>query len=194
MQQETFMSSRQPQSGDGANGSMLMDGVPSSLATQRPSPGAIPIVAKGEGQEASSIVFLDELRLTRDCITEAIQELCPDMNIAAMAPDDYQPRAPCAQATLIIYNLHRASIGEAAQRLLLDAASPAPPLLFITTREERAETMAAVEHGAMGLVRADARLELLIAAIRLVMAGGRYYPAETLTSLAALAPAPTDLA
>jgi DNA-binding NarL/FixJ family response regulator len=54
--------------------------------------------------------------------------------------------------------------------------------------------MAAVEHGAMGLVRADARLELLIAAIRLVMAGGRYYPAETLTSLAAAAPAPTDLA
>jgi DNA-binding NarL/FixJ family response regulator len=93
---------------------------------------------------------------------------------------------------LIIVNLHGATIGEAACRLSFEAASAAPPVLFITTRDERAETMAAVDHGVMGLVRASARIELLIAAIRLVIAGGSYYPADTLTPLAANRPAAKD--
>ena len=46
----------------------------------------------------------------------------------------------------------------------------------------------AVQATIAGLVRSDARIDLLLAAIRLVIAGGRYYPADTLTSLMRKAP------
>jgi len=175
------VSSRQTGSSNGANGSLLMDGVQSDCATQSQAPAAQAIIANGKAHAASTVLLLDEQRLTRECMAEALQELCPDLAISGLRPDDYHRREPCADAVLIVINLHGARIGEAVRRLRLDGASPPSPFLFITARDEAHETLEALEHGAMGLVRADVRIDLLIAAIRLVIAGGRYYPAQAHT-------------
>lgn len=176
------MSSRQSGSSNGANDGLLMDGVPSDFAAQSHSPATQAIIANGKAHAASTVLLLDEQRLTRECMAETLQELCPDLDISGLRPDDFHRHEPCADAVLIVINLHGARIGEAVRRLRLDGASPPSPLLFITARDEAHETLEALEHGAMGLVRADARIELLIAAMRLVIAGGRYYPAQALVS------------
>ena len=59
---------------------------------------------------------------------------------------------------------------------------------MITNKSESAAAIEAVQATIAGLVRSDARIDLLLAAIRLVIAGGRYYPADTLTSLMRKAP------
>ena len=170
-----------------------MDGVERSLAKlNRASEGAAPrgVVAKPDGGSPACILFLDELRLTRDCLVEILQDHCPDMIIVGLRPLDYAPDAMGANVAIIIYNLHGAVISEAIALLRMDMRSDVvPPVLFITDRTHRSEIMEAVECGAMGLVRSDARIDLLIAAIRLVMAGGSYFPADTLTTLMAQTPA-----
>jgi CheY-like chemotaxis protein len=179
--QEAFVSSRQTGSRNGANDCLLMDGVQSNLVAQAASISAQPIITNGKTHAQGSILLLDDQRLTRECISEALQELCPDLSIWGLRLADYHRHEPCGEALLIIVNLHGARIGEAVQRLRHDGARPPSPLLFITARDERSETPDALEHGAMGLVRADVRIELLIAAVRLVIAGGRYYPAQAHT-------------
>ena len=176
------MSSRQTGSRNGANDCLMMDGVQSDFVAQAPSIATQPIITNGKTHAQGSILLLDDQRLTRECLSEALQELCPDLDISGLPLDDYHHLEPCADALLIIVNLQGGRIGEAVRRLRRDGASPPSPLLFITDRDERSETLEAIEHGAMGLVRADVRIELLIAAIRLVIAGGRYYPAQAHTS------------
>ena len=175
------MSFRQTGSRNGANDCILIDGVQSELVAQAPSITAQPIITNGKTHAQGSILLLDDQRLTRECISEALQELCPDLDISGLRLDDYHHHEPWADALLIIVNLQGARIGEAVQRLRRDGASLPSPLLFISPRDERSEMLDAIEHGAMGLVRADVRIELLIAAIRLVIAGGRYYPAQAHT-------------
>ena len=183
------MPSMQTRPRNGAHDCLLVDGAPSNFATRAPASSAHPLIAHGGSHATGAILWLDDQRLTRQCVSEALQDLCPDMDISGLRTDDYHRHQPCAEALLVIVNLHGARIGEAVQRLRLAEASPPPPLLFITARDERSETLEAVDHGAMGLVHATARIELLVAAIRLVMAGGRYYPAQ---SLALSAPAAKD--
>lgn len=175
------MSSRQSRSRNGAHDHLLVDGAPSDFAMRASASYPHPLIANGTSHAPGVILWLDDQRLTRQCMSEALQELCPDMDISGLPADDCHHQICCAQTLLIIVNLHGARIGEVVQRLGLDAAPSPAPLLFITARDERNETLEAVNHGAMGLVHATARIELLVAAIRLVIAGGRYYPAQTLS-------------
>lgn len=146
------------------------------------------LAAFAPSQNLRRLLFLDDLRLTRECLAETIQDHCPDMEVVGAAPADYQMQASRAPLALIIFNLHHAPIHAAVAALRPPAAQALPPTLFITTRDERSEALQAMQHGVAGLVRADARIELLIAAIRLVIAGGRYFPANILTSLMGKAP------
>ncbi len=136
--------------------------------------------------EPLSIVYLDELRLTRDCLTELIQEHCPTMNVTSMPPADYAAECVAPHASLIIFHLHGASIGAAVSMLKFAAPSRKTPILFITPREARSETVHAVEHDAAGIVHSDCSIELLVAAIHLIIAGGRYYPADSITTSATM--------
>ena len=196
--QENVLALKQTQACNGQDEPHLVDHAQLRLAqqvsTSEVAGGAKPIVRDGEAGASSAILFLDDRRLTRDCLSEAIQDLCPDMIIVGLRPADYAPEAIKAHIAIIIFNLHDATISEAARLLRIDRGrSASPPVLFITSRDQRRETMEAVDCGATGLVRADACIELLVAAIRLVIAGGGYFPAETIKSLMVQTPATKNL-
>ena len=104
-------------------------------------------------------------------------------------PRDFDAEALNADVALIILNLHDAPLSAASHLTLQGADETAqPPILVITNKEESAASIEAMQDIIAGLVRSDARIELLMAAIRLVMAGGRYYPADGLTSRMRRAP------
>ena len=196
--QEIVLALKQTQACDGLDEPHLVDGAAQRLAQATSATGgahsAKPIIRNGEAGASSVILLLDDLRLTRDCLREAIQDLSADMIVLSLPTADYAPEAITAPVAIIVFNLHGLAVSEAARLLRLDARRPAAsPVLFISSRDQRGETMEAVECGAMGLVPADARIELLIAAIRLVIAGGSYFPAETITSLMTQSPATKSL-
>jgi len=102
---------------------------------------------------------------------------------------DLEGQRPGADVALIILNLHDAPLSAAMQLVQRNPDHGAhPPLLVITNRDESAASIEAMQDAIAGLVRSDARVELLLAAIRLVMAGGRYYPADAIKSLMRKAP------
>lgn len=187
--QETRSAFEQTQACDGGADHRFADGFDHSLAQHiRQTAGVIQTNVVSEEEKAFArgcILFIDGQRLTRDCMTELIADLCPEMTVLGLCAADDQPDVAFARVALVIFNLHDASISEAARLLRLEPRFGSAPVLFISSRAQRSETIEAVECGAMGLVRADARIELLIAAIRLVIAGGSYFPAECLTSLMA---------
>jgi len=144
--------------------------------------------ANGHAGPTRTLLFLDTLRLSRDCLTEAIAEHCPDLHVMGLHPKDFDAEALNADVALIILNLHDAPLGAASRLALQGSSETPPPLLVITNKEESAASIEAMQDIIAGLVRADAHIELLMAAIRLVMAGGRYYPADRLISRMRRAP------
>ena len=145
--------------------------------------------ANGHAGADRCVLFLDNLRLTRDCLTEVIAEQCPDLHVMGLRTLDFDVQTLKADVGLIILNLHDAPLSAASHLVQRDPAhGQRPPILVITNTDEGAATIQGMQDTIAGLVRSDARIELLLAAIRLVMAGGRYYPADTLTSLMRKAP------
>ena len=143
----------------------------------------------GHAGAGRCVLFLDNLRLTRDCLTEVIQEQCPDLHVMGLRPLDFDGRPANADIALIIVHLHDAPLSAATRLAQGDSAhAQHPPILVITNKGESAAAIEAVQPTIAGLVRSDARIDLLLAAIRLVIAGGRYYPADALTSLMRKAP------
>ena len=145
--------------------------------------------ANGHAGTARCVLFLDYLRLTRDCLTEVIAEQCPDLHVRGLRPTDFEGQKPGADVALIILNLHDAPLSAATHLVQRNPGHGVhTPILVITNRDESAASIEAMQDAIAGLVRSDARVELLMAAIRLVMAGGRYYPADALKSLMRKAP------
>jgi hypothetical protein len=145
--------------------------------------------ANGHAGAARCVLFLDNQRLTRDCLSEVIREQCPDLHVMGLRPLDFDERPASADIALIIVHLHDAPLSAVTRLAQADLAQArTPPILVITDRDESAASIEAMQRAIAGLVRSDASINLLLAAIRLVIAGGRYYPADTLASLMRKAP------
>ncbi len=150
----------------------------SEISTARKRP------TNGHAGAAQTILFIDEFRLTRDCLTEIVGEQCPDLQVLGLCISDCGALAPRDDVALIIINLHDAPLSAASNLLRPEwGHGERPPVLVITNRDESPAMIEAMQEQVAGLVRSDSRVDLLMAAIRLVMAGGRYYPTRTLASL-----------
>jgi DNA-binding NarL/FixJ family response regulator len=160
-----------------------------SAAHARDISSALKRQTTGHADAARCLLYLDHLRLTRDCLTEVIREQCPDLHVMGLRPLDFEEQRPGADVALIILHLHDAPLSAATHLVQRNPGHAAhPPILVITNRDESAASIEAMQDGIADLVRSDARVDLLMAAIRLVMAGGRYYPADALKSLMRKAP------
>ena len=169
---------------DGAPHSNLMDGA--AAFPEPPEPGA---AFKSEAADIRrSILFLDELRLTRDCMTELLQEQCPQMTIIGMPCAEYGGSQMARDADLIIFNLHRDTIVSAMRKIASDGSPTPAPILFIATHDLRTQAMTAVEQGAAGLISSNSPIEILLATINLIIAGGRYFPNDTIAAIRPSAP------
>ena len=165
------------------------DSILPSAAHARAKSSAHKTPTHGHAGAARCVLFLDNLRLTRDCLTEVIREQCPDLHVMGLRPLDFDRRPTNADLALIIVHLHDAPLSAAARLAQGDGPhAPQPPILVITNKDESVASIEAMQATIAGLVRSDARIDLLLAAIRLVIAGGRYYPADALTSLMRKAP------
>ena len=150
----------------------------SEISTVRKRP------TNGHAGAARTILFIDEQRLTRDCLTEIIGEQCPDFQVSGLRMTDLDAHRQRGGVALIIINLHDAPLSEASHLSPPERShDDRPPVLVITNREESPAMIEAMQQDVAGLVRSDSHVDLMMAAIRLVMAGGRYYPTTTLASL-----------
>jgi DNA-binding NarL/FixJ family response regulator len=74
---------------------------------------------------------------------------------------------------------------------LLRDRHPAVPVVVLSASEDRGEVMRSLDLGAMGFIPKTQASAAMIAALRTVLAGGVYLPADVMSQAAAAAPAAT---
>ena len=81
----------------------------------------------------------------------------------------------------------------AEELLRLGIALASTPVIILSDREESAEILAAFRRGARGYIPTSLEPLLVIEALRIVLAGGTFFPAEALIRSRRKAPAPIKL-
>lgn len=132
------------------------------------------------------IVIIDENALSRSCLTR-----CLTANEGNFATEGYSDVAEWEKAESTVSNpivllcaTGRKATDAAIRRdldLIIQAA-PGARVVIVSDYEESTEIVAALERGAKGYIAMSSNLDVAIAAIRLVRAGGTFVPASGLLS------------
>lgn len=142
------------------------------------------------------ILLIDVARLTRDSLSSLLQEKAPDFRIDAVPDCDAAAGWPLVPA-LLLFNAKDADIADVPLRdgiARLAGLWPDTPRLMISERrDQRLMALEAIQSGWRGFFPASLKVELLLAAIRLVLSEGIFIPPAVVQQCAALlAPMPRN--
>ncbi len=128
----------------------------------------------------SAIVYIDERRLSRDCVIEQLAMRLPEWRIEPLpSARDLPSSSDGDRLALVILHAHGASVGAAsisAELATIEAAAPGPPVLVMSDLDDAREARQALERGARGYLPTTLPIGQAIAAIRLLIQGGTYVP------------------
>jgi DNA-binding NarL/FixJ family response regulator len=158
---------------------------PIHASTSKESPGDL--VRKGAHErqrvllvdhERQRVLVVDNVRLTRECLGQQLQECCRDLDILAVASSN--PLSDLGVGGLpdiAVVNAHASAfsspgLDEEIQHLRAHSV----PSIAIVERVDQARTDEAARRGLAGIFPGDGSINLLVAAVRLVLAGGRFLP------------------
>lgn len=125
------------------------------------------------------IVIIDDEPLSQDCLAEAMRGEFPDLRIVGCSTirDLYWPREAVVEAVLLKVKSQPIDLNDLTQDIkAIGRHFAQAPVIVISSRDDAFSTDAAIAAGAQGLIPITAALKIAIAALRLVMAGGTYFP------------------
>ncbi len=129
---------------------------------------------------------MDEIALTRECITKCLQIWCEGIEVYAFPSvrDCFAAGVIDPSRCLILYNMHGRSVSEygvehdlpSLQRLY-----PGAPVVLLSDIDQLGQVQKAFARGARGYIpTTSTTLEIAVEVIRLVRAGGSFVPASSL--------------
>jgi DNA-binding NarL/FixJ family response regulator len=136
------------------------------------------------------VVLIDPARLTRESLGHLLHEKAPDFRIETL-PDcsetmAHQPEVPA----IVLVNAKMAEIADPGLKsaaVRLTEIWPDVPRLLISDRaDEPVAALAAIQDGWRGFFPATLEVDLLVAAVRLVISRGIFLPPEVAQHCAAL--------
>ena len=148
-------------------------GLDSMLPRRKPPKGRI------------NICFVDTMTLTRDCLSLAMRAEAPDFAIDAIG--SASEMRPEALPHVIILNIHRSRIDDDAvadSLRNLQLLHERTPIVILSDLADQNAALQAVALGIRGYVPTSVDMTKLVAAIRLVAAGGTYVSDEIVASFA----------
>lgn len=138
---------------------------------------------------ALTIGLIDEYRFSRECLSDALEGLQPNL---AIRPFDTIEGCIAGEQDgfdLIVFYLHASGPSDTASLQKVSAvaaAFPAVPLVVLSDAEDAQQLKTVrntLKRGARGVISTrDTGLSVAVAAIRLVTAGGTFAPMEVLLS------------
>jgi DNA-binding NarL/FixJ family response regulator len=144
------------------------------------------------------ILLIDAARLTRDSLSSLLQDKAPDF-LVDVIPDCNAAAAWPQIPALLLFNAKDADLADIPLRegsAQLAGLWPGTPRLMISERRDhRLMALEAVQSGWRGFFPASLKVEMLVAAIRLVLSGGIFIPPAVVEQCAALlasVPAPAN--
>jgi DNA-binding NarL/FixJ family response regulator len=127
---------------------------------------------------AKTLVLIDSVRLTRECLSHLLQSQLPEYEITGFANENDARDFIALQPDVVLLNIRSARISDPALKENISAvvaATRRSPVLLLLDNIEAAEANQAAEVGLAGVFPSDCGAPLLIAAIHLVVAGGHFY-------------------
>jgi DNA-binding NarL/FixJ family response regulator len=131
----------------------------------------------------TTLLLVDAMTLNRECLGHALRVGARDFDVVVAAStreidDDAKPDVALfnINATPVEDEWVRESLGELRRRI-----GDAPVVLISANADERA-ALHAVSGGARGIIPASVDIGMLLAAVRLVLAGGTFIPQEVVQS------------
>lgn len=132
------------------------------------------------GADKCHVLLVDRSRLTRECVVHLLQDVCPDLVLVPAETPHLPAHWDGPVPDLVIINTHSSSIADLRKSDIETARQHAVPLIAIMERVNTLQTFDALPAGVAGIFCLEDNSELLLAAIRLVLAGGRFLPPQVL--------------
>ena len=146
---------------------------------------------------ALTVALIDSHRFSRDCLTDALEGLQPNLTVKAFGSTADCPSDDRTGFDLVVFYLHVGGASDATSMQKVSAVATAfagVPLMVLSDAEdaEQLKTVRAVlKCGARGMIATrNTGLSVAVAAIRLVEAGGTFAPMDVFLSTRADRTAP----
>jgi DNA-binding NarL/FixJ family response regulator len=136
------------------------------------------------------ILAVDDHPLIRDALSQVLKVLDPDMHLfsAASAQETLITATNHPDLNLVLLDLSLPDANGFEVLHQLREQHPGIPVVVLSATDDAATVMRALDDGAMGFIPKTSSNDVLLGALRLVLAGGVYLPAEVLRHSAATAP------
>ena len=142
------------------------------------------------------LLIVDDHALIREAVRHVVSALADDVTVLA-AGSNTQGFALAEEEPdldLLLLDFHLAGLDGVPAIRAWRQRFPALPVVVLSSSEDRTTVLAAMAAGAAGFVPKSSSNELMLSALRVVLAGGRYLPADVLARpQAAVRPAPASL-
>ena len=130
------------------------------------------------------ILVVDDHPLIRAAVRNVLTQLETDVAVheaqncpAALALVDAHP-----DFTLVLLDLHLPGMGGLDALSILRERYPEIPVVVLSAADDRDSVLQALDRGAMGFIPKSSSNDVMVSALRLVLAGGIYLPPEVLAA------------
>lgn len=128
--------------------------------------------------EGCTILLIDEMPLVREGLADLLKVHFSDLFLYSADGRTLQDIELENRPDLIIINARHEEVGGdwlRSQRDSLPAICSEVPILLLSERETKSEGARAIEEGYVGFLPATQSAKQLVAAIRVILAGGQFY-------------------
>ena len=140
--------------------------------------------ARNEGRRRHGIALIDELPLRRACTLNLLRQHVRESAVPFRSVTEFLLRAaPTAEdLSCVLVNIGGRSLVETALAEQIERLNAAmgTPIVVLSDREEYDEIVAAFRLGVRGFIPGSLEPDVAIEALRLVQAGGTFFPAGAL--------------
>jgi DNA-binding NarL/FixJ family response regulator len=146
---------------------------------------------RADEETHEAIFVIDAESFSRECVVEALRGFFPDAAIIGISSVDsvYRPDGIIALVLMKAKARISACEGIASDVKTVNRYFPKTPIVLISVDDDEVDVLEAIAAGVQGVVPVTAPLRIGVAAFRLVMAGGTYFPHPLQNHLPA--PSPT---
>lgn len=136
------------------------------------------------------ILAVDDHPLIRDALRQVLRVLDPDLNLlsAASAQETHVVAGENPDLNLVLLDLSLPDANGFEVLHELREQHPGIPVVVLSATDDAATVMRALDEGAMGYIPKTSSTDVLLSALRLVLGGGVYLPAEVLRHSTATSP------
>lgn len=131
------------------------------------------------------ILVVDDHPLIREAVQAVVARLEPGATVLAAGDSErgFAIAASAPDLELVLLDLNMPGLSGIPALKAWRSRCPDVPVVVVSSAEDRPTVLAAIGAGAAGFIPKSSPNEVMLSALRLVLAGGKYLPPEALTPI-----------